>query len=108
MISAPFPTPPPDEEPAPAPPQLRRSATDRMLGGVCGGLTEYSRIDIVLWRVGFVIAALFGGAGVVIYALLWVIMPPPADVADDRFGPLDRTATDLHRRLTGNRTRPAA
>ena len=38
MTSAPFPTPSPDQ-PAPRP-QLRRSGTEKMLGGVCGGLAE--------------------------------------------------------------------
>ena len=44
----------PSPLPAPSRPELRRSGTDRMLGGVCGGLAEYSGIDAVLWRVGMV------------------------------------------------------
>jgi phage shock protein C len=113
MTSAPFHAASPAEEPTPLPsappppPQLRRSGTDRMLGGVCAGLAEYSRIDVVLWRVGFVVAALFGGAGVVIYLLLWILVPP-AEPTPDRLGPLDRAVTDLHQRLTGNRTPPSA
>ena len=105
MTSAPTPINPPSPEPeipASATPQLRRSSADRMLGGVCGGLAEYSHIDTVLWRLGFVVAALFG-VGVLIYLLLWVIMPPPADGTPDRLGPLDRVISDLHLRLTGNR-----
>src|SRR4051812_49119045 len=39
---------------APARPQLRRSSTDRMIGGVSGGLAEYSGIDAVLWGGGVV------------------------------------------------------
>ena len=64
----------------PARPQLRRSRTDKMLGGVSGGLAEYSGIDALLWRVGFVALALAGGTGVVVYLLLWLLMPagPPA------------------------------
>ena len=42
-----------DVPPAGAP-QLRRSGTDRMAGGVCGGLADYTGIDAVLWRVAFV------------------------------------------------------
>jgi phage shock protein C len=103
MTSAPTPITPPDREPdipASAPPQLRRSSADRMLGGVCGGLAEYSRIDVTLWRIGFVVAALFG-VGVVIYLLLWIIMPPPADATPDRLGPVDKMFSDLHLRITG-------
>ena len=44
---------------APTPPpgyrQAQRSSTDRMAGGVCGGLAEYSGVDAVLWRAGFVV-----------------------------------------------------
>jgi len=103
MTSAPTPITPPDPEPdipASAPPQLRRSSADRMLGGVCGGLAEYSRIDVTLWRIGFVVAALFG-VGVLIYLLLWIIMPPPADGTSGRLGPIDTAISDLHVRLTG-------
>jgi len=55
--------------------QLRRSRTDKILGGVSGGLAEYSGIDALLWRVGFVALALVGGSGVLIYLLLWLLMP---------------------------------
>jgi phage shock protein PspC (stress-responsive transcriptional regulator) len=72
--------PPPPPPGPPVRPQLRRSRTDKILGGVSGGLAEYSGIDALLWRVGFVALALAGGAGVVVYLLLWLLMPagPPA------------------------------
>ncbi len=56
-------------------PRLTRSSTDRMLGGVSGGLAEYSGIDPVLWRVAFVALTLLGGSGVLFYAVLWVLLP---------------------------------
>jgi phage shock protein PspC (stress-responsive transcriptional regulator) len=46
-----------------------------MLGGVSGGLAEYSGIDPLLWRVGFVALAFAGGSGVLVYLLLWLLMP---------------------------------
>lgn len=56
-----------------------------MIGGVAGGLAEYSGVDALLWRVGFVALALAGGSGVVVYLLLWLLMPSgpvvPASVA---------------------------
>jgi phage shock protein PspC (stress-responsive transcriptional regulator) len=83
--AAPPPGPPPLDPPAwqppppppapPARPQLRRSRTDKILGGVSGGLAEYSGIDALLWRVGFVALALAGGTGVIVYLLLWLLMP---------------------------------
>ena len=84
MTSAPPPAPPVDPPPAwppppsagpPARPQLRRSRTDKILGGVNGGLAEYSGIDPLLWRVGFVALAFAGGTGVLVYLLLWLLMP---------------------------------
>jgi phage shock protein C len=75
---------------------LRRSSTDRMLGGVCGGLAEYSGWDALLWRVGMVALSLVG-PGVVVYLLLWVLMPTgPAGPQ----GPLDRLADRLHGEIT--------
>lgn len=86
MTSAPPPAPPsvdppPDWQPPPPPagppvrPQLRRSRGDKMIGGVAGGLAEYSGVDALLWRVGFVALALAGGSGVIVYLLLWLLMP---------------------------------
>jgi phage shock protein PspC (stress-responsive transcriptional regulator) len=47
-----------------------------VLGGVCGGLAEYSGIDALLWRVGFVALAVMG-PGVPVYLLLWLLVPGP-------------------------------
>src|SRR4051812_5621810 len=67
--------PPPPPPGPPLRPQLRRSRSDKILGGVCGGLAEYSGIDALLWRVGFVALTLAGGAGFIVYLLLWLLMP---------------------------------
>jgi phage shock protein PspC (stress-responsive transcriptional regulator) len=74
---------PPLEPPPVARPALRRSRTDKVAGGVAGGLAEYSGIDALLWRVGFVALTVAGGSGVLVYLLLWLLMPAgprrPAD-----------------------------
>jgi phage shock protein PspC (stress-responsive transcriptional regulator) len=54
---------------------LTRSAEDRKLGGVCGGLGAASSIPSWLWRMGFVAAVFFYGAGIILYALLWISIP---------------------------------
>jgi phage shock protein C len=70
---------PPTSDVPPTPtPRLRRSATDRMVGGVSGGLAEYTGIDATLWRVAFVALTLLGGSGVLFYAVLWVLVPAPS------------------------------
>ncbi|MCW2786799.1 MAG: putative stress-responsive transcriptional regulator [Marmoricola sp.] len=91
----------PSAAPTAVRPELRRSATEKMAGGVCGGLSAYSGIDALLWRVGFVGLTVAGGAGVLVYLLLWVLMPPPV-AAQEPASPLDRAVTGLHTRLTGN------
>ncbi len=57
------------------PKKLRRSRSDRMVAGVCAGLAEYFNIDPVLVRLVFVLLALAGGPGVLLYIVLWIIMP---------------------------------
>jgi phage shock protein PspC (stress-responsive transcriptional regulator) len=61
-----------------------------MAGGVCGGLAEYSGIDPLLWRVGFVALAFAGGSGVLVYLLLWLLIPSSAPGAGTPVMPFDR------------------
>jgi phage shock protein PspC (stress-responsive transcriptional regulator) len=108
MTDAAFAAPPADQPTAPPPlrPEARRSGTDRMAGGVCGGLADYSGVDAVLWRVGFVALTLIGGSGVLLYLLLWVLLPPPAPTADEALSPLERLARRLHAAVNGSRATP--
>lgn len=55
--------------------RLRRSTTDRKVAGVAGGLARHLDIDPVLLRVGFVVLAFFGGAGLILYGALWLLVP---------------------------------
>jgi phage shock protein PspC (stress-responsive transcriptional regulator) len=82
-------------------PQLRRSGTDRMAGGVCGGLAEYSGVDSLLWRVGFVGLTIAGGAGVLVYVLLWVLMPPAQTPVDEPLSGLEQLVRRLHTAVSG-------
>lgn len=56
---------------------LRRSRTNRMIAGVIGGLAEYWSIDPTLARVVFVVVSIISAAfpGILVYALLWLIIP---------------------------------
>lgn len=94
--------------PSPPRPQLRRSGTDRMIGGVAGGLAEYSGIDAVLWRVGFVGFTIAGGAGLVVYLLLWVLMPSAPLPEGEVSSPLEQFVARIHDRLSGTRAAPPA
>jgi phage shock protein C len=55
--------------------KLYRSRTDRQLAGVCGGLAEFFNVDPTLVRILFVIGTLMGGPGLLLYIILWLIMP---------------------------------
>lgn len=55
--------------------RLRRSTTDRKIAGVAGGLGRHLNIDPTVLRVLFVVLALFGGAGLVLYGVAWLIVP---------------------------------
>jgi phage shock protein PspC (stress-responsive transcriptional regulator) len=59
----------------PAARELRRSADDRMLGGVVGGLARYLDVDATLLRVVFAALTIMGGAGVALYAAGWLLIP---------------------------------
>jgi phage shock protein C len=54
--------------------RLHRSATDRVVAGVCGGIAEYLAIDPSLVRIAFVVGTLWG-IGLLIYIVLAIILP---------------------------------
>jgi phage shock protein C len=68
--------------------RLMRSRTDKMIAGVAGGLAHYLGIDATIVRLGFVALALTG-AGLLLYPLLWLIMP-----LEGTTGPAPRQAVD--------------
>jgi phage shock protein C len=55
--------------------KLYRSRTNRQVAGVCGGLAEYFNLDATLIRVLFIVLAVLGGSGIVLYLALWIIVP---------------------------------
>jgi phage shock protein C len=59
--------------------QLTRSQTNKRIAGVCGGIADYFDIDPTLVRVAFVVAALVGGPGILLYVILWIVLPKGAE-----------------------------
>jgi phage shock protein C len=55
--------------------KLYRSKTDRKLAGICGGLAQYFNIDATLIRVLFIVLAVLGGSGLILYVAMWIIVP---------------------------------
>jgi phage shock protein PspC (stress-responsive transcriptional regulator) len=62
--------------------RLFRSETNRMIAGVAGGLAAYFTIDPVFVRIAFVLLALFHGSGILIYFILWLILPTESRVEE--------------------------
>lgn len=59
--------------------KLYRSEADKKIAGVCAGLAEYVGLDITLVRIAFVALALMGGPGILLYIILWFVMPEESD-----------------------------
>ncbi|MFB9313732.1 PspC domain-containing protein [Nocardioides plantarum] len=55
--------------------RLRRSRDDRKIAGVAGGLARHLDIDPVIPRVLLVVLIFFGGAGILLYAVIWLVVP---------------------------------
>lgn len=62
--------------------RLYRSQTDRIIGGVCGGLGEYLRIDTTVIRLLFVLLALGSGVGLMVYLVMWLVVPAEGTVSN--------------------------
>ncbi|NCT83245.1 MAG: PspC domain-containing protein [Comamonadaceae bacterium] len=54
---------------------LRRSRTDRWVGGVCGGVARATGLDSWVWRLIFTVLFLAFGSGILLYILLWIFVP---------------------------------
>jgi signal transduction histidine kinase len=54
---------------------LRRTPDNRVLGGVCGGVSRATGIDATWVRIGFVLIALMSGVMVFVYAMAWLLIP---------------------------------
>lgn len=62
---------------------LKRSETDKILFGVCGGLGEYFELDSTVFRIIFVLLTLFGGLGLVLYIILALLVPASSETNRD-------------------------
>jgi len=55
---------------------MTRDLQNKMIAGVCAGIAKSLKIDPIIVRIAFILATIWGFAGVLIYAVLWVIMKP--------------------------------
>lgn len=54
---------------------LKRSLNNRVIAGVCSGIADYFRMDPVIVRLIFVLLLIFGGGGLLVYIILWIVLP---------------------------------
>lgn len=62
--------------------RLYRSRKDAMIGGVCGGLAQYLAVDPSLVRIFFLILLFGTGFGLIIYLILWLVIPQEDPIVD--------------------------
>jgi phage shock protein PspC (stress-responsive transcriptional regulator) len=83
--------------------QLRRSESDRVLAGVAGGLAHRFGISSMLVRLAWVLSVFFGGLGILVYLILWIVLPkgpahvPALRIAQERYARGEISATELER-----------
>jgi phage shock protein C len=84
-------------------PQLKRSETDRVIGGVAGGIAERLGFSSTLVRLAWVVSVVFGGFGILIYVILWVALPkspaltPATRIAEERYARGEISAAEFDR-----------
>jgi phage shock protein C len=86
--------------------RLHKSSKDKVLFGVAGGLAEHFAVDPTLVRLVFVLLTFASGAGIIIYLVLAVIMPPeqtsatqPADVIRENLQSIPSETAEAGRRI---------
>jgi len=79
--------------------RVLRRGTDRVIAGVCSGLGRYLGIDPVLLRIAFVILALAGGGGVVLYIVGWILIPE--EKPGEELGSVPPSSTETLRLVAG-------
>jgi phage shock protein C len=84
--------------------RLERSNTNRVIAGICGGIAEYLAVDPTLVRVAFVVMTLVGGAGILAYIVLLILMPQPGQPAPFTKAPPTSVSTDTTARMDADST----
>lgn len=62
--------------------RLYRDIDNRVIGGVCSGLGAYFNTDPLWFRIAFVVSLFLGGAGAIVYLVIWIITPPAVTVSE--------------------------
>ncbi len=95
--------------------QTFHRGTDRILGGVCSGLAEGFHVELLWVRLAFVVLAFINGVGLLLYVVLWVLMPeragyqaPGQNVFESMGADIKRAWADLRNQFTSGPKAQAA
>jgi phage shock protein C len=95
--------------------QTFHRGTDRIIGGVCSGLAEGFHVEVLWVRLAFVVLAFINGVGVLLYVVLWLLMPeragyqPPGQNAFESMGAdIKRAWSDLRTQFGSGSAAPVA
>jgi len=78
--------------------RLFRSADNKVIAGVCGGIGEYLGIDPVIVRLIFVILLVFGGSGLLLYLIFWLVIPSEASLRKNPNSAIRENAREIDER----------
>ena len=75
--------------------RILRSRNERMIAGVAGGLATYFNIDPLIVRLGFALLSMFNGIGIMLYLLLWLLLPNEDSIAADSRGQVRENVDEM-------------
>jgi phage shock protein C len=75
--------------------RVTRSRNERIIGGVAGGLAAYLRIDPLVVRLIFAVLSLANGLGIVLYLLMWLLVPQDDTQAPDTRSQVQENVNDI-------------
>lgn len=81
--------------------KLVRSKRDKMIGGVAGGIAEYFEIDPIIIRLLFVLIGFSIGSGVLIYIILWIIIPEEGDESLNNSQVIKKNSVEFEKTVEG-------
>ena len=84
--------------------RLYRSENEKMIGGVAGGVADFAGVDPTLVRVIFVALTVFGGSGLLIYLVMWVLVPKQSKVGAWTWADARATTEEMRQRAEQART----
>ena len=80
------------------PVKLYRSEKNRIIAGVAGGLGDFFNVDTTLIRFIFILITIFGGGGILLYIILWLIMPNESSISVISKESIGKNADEIKKR----------